>query len=730
MLLTDLTFHEAASKEEIENCWQVSVQNILDGCMEEAQASLLLPFLGVESAEEEEFLQHSLVEYLQAVADRQEIENACKIISFIQDLFPNHLNNLLHLITLSVRAEIFGFEMLVERHLLELLADTEADSIDQIKLYEVVQISMQLFNIQHVELLPETFFPDLVTSFIGKTDRKNEAWAMIAQEAFLLGHQRSLQDLTVKILQVCLELCESELRFDVLCQLSIAMATSGQYAQSIQLARELYAESHHQSELHAVIAGHHLLHCLLEAGEWQKVSGIAAQHQQDINNLITMGCQAPNNLGMLISSGFFLNYVLDQPRVLHDLRNGLGQICSQFAQKKAAAIIPAKSRARASSNKKVLNIGYIASTLSEHPVGWLSRWLFAHHNSQDFQIFIYNIGQDDQNGFNEKFFREKAHWSHYFGVGVAAIVVQIQKDEIDILVDLDSLTFSTTYEVLCCKPAPIQLTWLGWDASGCPEIDYFIADPYVLPEDAEEYYQPNIWRLPHTYLAVDGFEVGIPTKRREDYDIPSDAVVYLCGQKSFKHNPEILHLQMQIIQEVPNSYLLVKLRGDRDSLMSIYQTLANEVGIGMDRLRFIDSDPDEYTHRANLNIADVVLDTFPYSGATTTLETIWAGVPMVTKVGQSFVSRNSYAFLTNAGISEGIAHTDEEYVAWGIKLGTSLELRQQVSGKMIHSRKTAPLWNAKQFTAEMEDAYRGMWKIHQEQELIHPELNSPIGVCL
>jgi predicted O-linked N-acetylglucosamine transferase (SPINDLY family) len=113
-----------------------------------------------------------------------------------------------------------------------------------------------------------------------------------------------------------------------------------------------------------------------------------------------------------------------------------------------------------------------------------------------------------------------------------------------------------------------------------------------------------------------------------------------------------------------------------------------------------------------LTIAVVVLDTFPYNGATTTLETLWMGIPLVTRVGEQFAARNSYTMMMNAGITEGIAWTDEEYLDWGIRLGSDAQLRQQVIWKLRQSRYTSPLWNGKQFTREMENAYEQMWKIH------------------
>jgi predicted O-linked N-acetylglucosamine transferase (SPINDLY family) len=720
MLITDSIVTDRHHREEdIDSCWQFCVESIIADDPDEAHASLLIPFLNIETKEEEELLQGSLMQYLQLTADRQEetgcIENSCKLMSFAQELFPEDINILLRLIDLAVQTRVFSFEMLVEKQLLLLLADARPESIDQDRLYKVVQSSLRLFTASLGDSLSESFFPNLTTLFLEKTLQRYDALEMILAEAFLLAQQRHLTNLRVLILEACLESCDSKMRFRVMCQLSTATAFAGQYAKSMQIAEQLYEEFHQESSLHAIVASHHLFYCLMEAGNWQRISIIAPIYQASIKKLTSGNCFDSEELGMMVTFGFLLNYIYDQPRLLHDIRNSVGKIVVPLSIAADRETAPPRSIKALVPCQKVLHIGYIASTLTKHSVGWLSRWIFSYHNHQDFKVFAYNVCGNDRDDFNRKYFQDRADQSHYFGMDAAAIVKQIQEDEIDILVDLDSLTSSVTYEVMCCKPAPIQVTWLGWDASGCPEIDYFIADPHVLPADAEEYYQTRIWRLPQTYIAIDGFEVDTPTKRREDYGIPSDAIVYFCGQKSFKHHPDILRLQMQIIREVPNSYLLVKLRGDRDSLVKTYQSLADEVGISMDRLRFLDSDPDEYTHRANLNIADVVLDTFPYNGATTTLETIWAGVPMVTKVGQAFVARNSYAFLTNAGISEGIAYTDEEYINWGIELGTNSELRRQISGKMLHSRKTSPLWNAKQFTLEIESAYRKMWEIHEAQ---------------
>jgi predicted O-linked N-acetylglucosamine transferase (SPINDLY family) len=118
----------------------------------------------------------------------------------------------------------------------------------------------------------------------------------------------------------------------------------------------------------------------------------------------------------------------------------------------------------------------------------------------------------------------------------------------------------------------------------------------------------------------------------------------------------------------------------------------------------------EEIHRANLAIADVVLDTYPYNGATTTLEVLWIGIPLVTRVGEQFAARNSYTFMLNAGITEGIAWNEEEYLHWGIRFGLEEDLRKRVQWQLKKSRQHAPLWDARKFTQEMEAAYTQMWE--------------------
>jgi predicted O-linked N-acetylglucosamine transferase (SPINDLY family) len=691
--------------------WYAGIDLALIGEIAEAQSTWLLPFLSIGSMESEISINNSLANALELAAVKQysigNLEGTITLRKLLQETSPSNTGNLLQLVVMLSTDEYYTY-LLNEWSIVESLQSTNIESIDLENLN--LAIKKVLGNFKPIEI---SQVEDFLAVCLQKSSNQHATLTVIVNEAFALVHKYTRAVCAVRIFEVCLVNSLEKFHLSILCSLADSAAKAQQYNKAIQAARDCYQISQNFVIEEQVRAGHQILAVLMDAGHWLDIPA-AAQTQTELLKCFIK--ESPTQLlagGTIINSSYFLNYIHDQPRQLHWLRNEIGQIYSDSLKllsvvDKTAAGVPKKSG--------VLRIGYIASTLRQHSVGWLSRWLFAHHDQQQFDIFIYHVNQKDDDPFNHHFFRDRSHTAYYFDTNVSSIAQQIKKDGVDILVDLDSLSFATTYEVMCHKPAPLQITWLGWDASGCPAIDYYIADPYVLPADAEDYYSAKIWRLPHTYLAVDGFESIVPTRKRADYDLPADAIVYLCNQKSYKHHPDILRLQMKIIKAVPNSYLLVKLCLRQTFLVESYEALAKDIGIDMERLRFVEFDPLEVGSRANLTLADVVLDTFPYNGATTTLETLWMNIPIVTKVGQAFVARNSYTFMLNAGITEGIAWTDEEYVDWGIRLGTDRELRQQVRGKLLTSRKTSPLWNAAQFTKDMENAYQSMWQKHLEQQ--------------
>jgi predicted O-linked N-acetylglucosamine transferase (SPINDLY family) len=693
------------------NYWYLGVSYLLEGREDDAQAAWFVPFSAATETEIATYTDELLV-VLEGEASQQiqasNLENAWLIRQHLWTIEPDCVDNILQLIVLAKPLDRLTSEILIKWQIGELLETVLIGSIND----ELLE--------QTISALLHRVYSDLSLKLINSClqltgDLRPTIVVKLAATASQLFHQQNICSFSVKLAEICKSLLPDNLTVHHI----LSCLYSGVDLHPQAIANAEYYYQHADSILSQLFGSYLVQRACLTAGNWNNYLGKMERHRELLNSIITdalddlQKCQ----IHSLVASSFFTPYFEDNPSINRPLQNQIAMIY----QSNLIPVILKSEFDELSLKKKtgVLRIGYLASTLREHSVGWLSRWLFHYHDRESFQIFIYCVNQSPKNTFNHQWFRDKVDISYYFDNNASEIVAQIKEDEIDVLIDLDSLTFDTTCLVMAHKPAPVQATWLGWDASGIPAIDYFIIDPYVLPDDAQDYYQEKLWRLPQTYLAVDGFEVGIPTLSRRDLEIPDDAVVYFSSQGGYKRHPDNIRCQMRIIKAVPNSYLLIKGKSDPDMIRDLFGKIGEEEGVSIDRLRFLPGVPDEYTHRANLAIADIVLDTFPYNGATTTLETLWMGIPMVTQVGEQFAARNSYTFMLNAGIEEGIAWSEEEYVDWGVKLGLDRELRWKIQGKLRSGRTTAPVWNAKQFTLDMEQAYQEMWAKYQEQQDIN-----------
>jgi predicted O-linked N-acetylglucosamine transferase (SPINDLY family) len=704
-----IDFYEAAiSTDEtiVSNYWHLGVAYLLAGREDDAQAAWFTP-LSIATESEIDKLTNDLIEILereaQARAEIPDLEQAWLLRQHLWILAPDRVDNVLHSIRLASKIGTLTEASLIEWQVQDLLQMSAVESINEDLLEKVLGALIDIRTDVSLEIIKSCL----------QLAGSNQQLLISKLMGTLMNifHQQGDGLFIVKVAEIC-NLIQPE-TLDILPILSYLYSSADRYLDAKATAEKYYQLA--PGIIEQLFGSYQIQRACFTAGNWAGAKARIDLHRQILIQLIQA---SPQNLQQgqcqtLLISSFFLPYTEDSPKTYKTLQNQLATIYQQNIQSN----ITKPKIDESSLEKKVgcLRIGYIGSTLRKHSVGWLSRWLIHHHDRQSFQIFLYCLNLNKEDTFNHQWFRDKVDITSYFNSSADEVVAQIRADEIDILIDLDSLTYDLTYLVMAHKPAPVQISWLGWDSTGIPAVDYFIADPYVLPDDAQDYYQEKIWRLPQTYLAVDGFEIGTPTLRREDLGISADAVVYLSGQSGYKRHPDCIKAQMQIIKAVPNSYFLIKGKSDAETIQNFFGKLAIEVGISLDRLRFLERDRDEYTHRANLAIADIVLDTFPYNGATTTLETLWMGIPMVTQVGQQFAARNSYTFMLNAGIEEGIAWSQEEYVEWGIKLGLDRDLRNKIAGKLRSGRTTAAVWNGKQFTRDLEQAYRDMWSKYQVQ---------------
>lgn len=706
-------YEHAISREPdvLSHYWHLGLLMLLQGQEAEAQATWFMA-MAESSPLEMEAQTAQLVELLHSEAERQAYQEnyavAWAIRQHIRELFPENLNNLLLLVQLAIKLERYSGEDLEELGILEQLSlDSEVEVNRDLLFHVLGQV------LDHAPLEPSSL--ELAEVCLAFTHSHQSLSALLLMTAVEVNYAFKKPKIATRYAELSLRLEDDNL--EILRHLASFYQNAMDYEKGIATAKVCYERS--QTLLEQVFANHLVLRGLLNAGGY---GDEAVQWLEKLeNSLSQVIAEYPLELASvealrLITPAFFFAYLRDEPQRNRNIQNQIAQLFQDNVRRYGAEAAQRYEqrhqvwRKQRQVGDRPLRLGYISHCFCQHSVGWLARWLLNHQDRDRFELYGYFISYKPVEDPIQEWYVSQFNEVRKFKGDTLEIAEQIFQDEIDILIDLDSITLDVTCEVMALKPAPIQLTWLGWDASGLPAIDYYIADPYVLPDSAQAYYPEKIWRLPETYVAVDGFEVAVPTWRREDFDIPSDAVVYFSAQRGYKRNRETAQLQMQIIKQVPNSYFAVKGLADEESVKRFFLELAQEEGVSPDRLRFLPGVPSEPIHRANLNIADVVLDTYPYNGATTTLETLWMGIPLVTRVGEEFASRNSYTMMVNAGVTEGIAWSAQEYVEWGVRLGLDPILRQQVAWKLWRSRQTAPLWNGRRFTWEMEKAYEQMWQ--------------------
>ncbi len=697
------------SPEIVSNYWHLGLAQLLQGREEEAQITWMMPLL-TASDEESNQWRGELLAFLDGEANSQEADGADETAWLIRqhygEIDPEDHKNLLKLLWLALKLERFREEDgLIAQLVTSYQSLDEGEIIDEQVLRQILQEASK-FNPCPPSILQ---LLEVIGSRIRDWDSLTKILLHCSYRLYYSSQYKIGADLARLWWYFCPHNLDALLQLYNFCR---QLGVEGKW-ESVRLAEEYLERSADLTS--KLVATHSIIASLMEiGGQFHRARQVYQLYKTFIRQLGKEENDADvGSFFRLVGMGGLVFYFEDAPVTNRPLINGvapLGQAgIESLLKQEINGYRQGQNIRKKSGPSQTLKIGYLSECFRQHSVGWLVRWLLKYHDRSKFEVHLYCI-DSSQDALQQQFRAEYGANFHYVSTPIESITNQIYEDEIDLLVDLDSLTTFETLATMAAKPAPVQISWLGCDASGLPAIDYFIADPYVLPDNAQEYYSEKIWRLPETYIAVDGFEAAVPNLSREQLDLPPDAIVYFSSQTGPKRHPDNVRLQMKILYCVPNSYFLVKAPyTDPESIASFFNQLAEEEGVSSERLRFLPTVDHEAIHRANLTIADVVLDTYPYNGATTTLETLWMGIPLVTRVGEQFAARNSYSMMINAGVKEGIAWTDEEYFEWGVRLGKDEELRQTIQWKLRQSRHTSPLWNGKQFAREMENAYQQMW---------------------
>ncbi|MDY6806611.1 MAG: tetratricopeptide repeat protein, partial [Cyanobacteriota bacterium] len=311
-------------------------------------------------------------------------------------------------------------------------------------------------------------------------------------------------------------------------------------------------------------------------------------------------------------------------------------------------IYPSLALERGDRGSHSPKIGFISKHYRRHSVGWCSEALIK-ELTKITEVNLYVTGPVKRDDVSDRFEKipHKFYWPKSYPNGFASyeeLTEQIAKDNIDILIDLDSMTVPVNAHILFQEPAPVCLSWLGFDAPCVSSNHYFLCDWHTHPPGMEKYYMEKLIRLPETAVAVGGFEIRAADRveLRKTLGIGINQMVYLCVAPGRKTNPEMLRAQVEILRQVPGSILLRKGQGDVDIIHSSYRQECEKLGVDFSRIKFLGQTQTEEEHRAVYLVADVLLDSYPYNGGTHNLEALWANLPVITRTGNQYLSRMGY----------------------------------------------------------------------------------------
>lgn len=351
----------------------------------------------------------------------------------------------------------------------------------------------------------------------------------------------------------------------------------------------------------------------------------------------------------------------------------------------------------------VIRVGYLSGSLHQHPVGLFLEPVLANHDPDRFQIHCY-AHQESKDEVTDQLRLSCNHWLDITSMSDSEVAQQIRRDEVDILVDLCGHSAPNRLRVFSYRPAPIQLTWMGYSSTtGSRDIDGVIGDRWVTPEEDAANFTERIVRMPEHYLCFAPPEEDVPVTRAGREGV----FTYGCLNNLSKMGPTVVAAWSRILSQAPDAALFLKSPSLTDERVreEVRQTFA-ERGIDPQRIQLEGQGTRDDFFEAYRHI-DLALDPFPFHGGMTTMETFWMGIPMVTLVGQRFVARVGESFLRAMGDEARITHSLDDYVRVAVECSQSIwttDEREAFRNRFLES----PLCDAQTFTQQLEDLYRNL----------------------
>eukprot|EP00808_Paulinella_micropora_P024573 g3893.t1 len=382
----------------------------------------------------------------------------------------------------------------------------------------------------------------------------------------------------------------------------------------------------------------------------------------------------------------------------------------------------------ADRSKKKLRLGYLSRRFEDYPGTQLMLRVFGLHDRAKFEVICFANGPSDNSEIRATVEKDCDKFHDISLLNLDEATMKVANEKIDILIDYDGHHSFNSLPLVSNKPAPVQVTWLGFAGTTGMEhaIDYILADKFVIKDNEAGFYSEKPVFLPNTYQPQDHLQPIALKMTRADAKLPEDAVVFACFNRNDKIEPDVWKAWMEILRRVEKSVLWL-FEDDVDGLAGTHlQDAAEAAGIDRERIIFTKRLPKP-EHLARHQLADLFLDTFYYGAHTTASDSLWAGLPVLTMPGQTFASRVAGSLNKAAGMEELTMATIEEYVNKAVELGNQPALLEYVNKAVELGNQPAllaalkqklkdnrppkkPLFDTPKFVKNLELAYLAMWK--------------------
>jgi predicted O-linked N-acetylglucosamine transferase (SPINDLY family) len=363
-----------------------------------------------------------------------------------------------------------------------------------------------------------------------------------------------------------------------------------------------------------------------------------------------------------------------------------------------------------------IRIAYISTDYRDHVLSSAIVGCFEHHDKTRFETTAISLSPDDGSEMRR---RVEAAFDSFIdaqAMSDAQAAKALRELETDIAIDQNGYSGNGRPGILSHCPAPVQVSYLAYPGTmGAPFIDYIIADRLLIPDENRMFYTEQVVYLPYTYLPTDNKRpIAEITPSRADAGLPETGFVFVCNNNAHKIGPEMFDIWMRLLQAVEGSVLWLKTLSP--STMINLRREANARGISPARLVFAPPVRDIGDHLARLGLANLFLDTLPYNAHATASDALWAGLPVLTCLGNSFPAGVAAGVLHAVGLHELVTKSLAEYEEQALALARDPERLAAIKAKLLRNRGTAPLFDTARFTRDLECAYTVMWERTQRGE--------------